>query len=98
MSDWEIRGFCGKIEHMVSGKFVMPASPVGIIDSLASGFEIVTAHLQILLLPLSIDLFLWLGPRFSFRPFMPSLEQFFTWLINNVSAPENDPITQLSKQ
>ena len=59
----------------------MPASPVGIIDSLASGFEIVAAHLQILLLPLGVDLFLWLGPRVSVRPFMPGLEQFWMSLV-----------------
>jgi hypothetical protein len=83
---------------MVSGKFALPTSPVGIIDSLASGFEIVAKHLQILLLPLSIDLFLWLGPRFTFRPFMPGLEQFFRWLAKSATGPDNDQVLQWIKQ
>lgn len=67
----------------------MPASPVGIIDSLASGFEIVAAHLQILLLPLGIDLFLWIGPRITLRPLILLLEQFWLWL-----APYSDSTTK----
>lgn len=66
----------------------MPTSPIGIIDSLASGFEIVAAHLQILVLPLGLDLFLWLGPRVSLRPFLNWIEQIFT---NN---PYGDPASQ----
>ena len=67
----------------------MPDAPVGIIDSLASGFEIVAAHLQILLLPLGIDLFLWLGPRITLRPLILLLEQFWLWL-----APYGDSTTR----
>jgi uncharacterized membrane protein len=98
MSGWEERAFCGKIEHMVSDKFTMPASPVGIIDSLASGFEIAAAHLQILLLPLGIDLFLWIGPRVSLRPFMPAVEQFWMSLVPYTDSASKNQVLQYVKE
>lgn len=39
-----------------------------ILAPLASGFELVTAHWWLLLLPLALDVFLWLGPRLSIAP------------------------------
>lgn len=46
----------------------MPAPPLGIIASITSGFETVNARLELVLLPLGLDLFLWLGPHLSIRP------------------------------
>ncbi len=45
-----------------------PTPPVGVIESLSQGFETVAEHLLLLLLPLLLDLFLWLGPRIDFGP------------------------------
>ncbi len=45
-----------------------PTPPVGVIESLSQGFETVAGHLVLLLLPVLLDLFLWVGPRVSFRP------------------------------
>jgi len=98
MSDWEVKPICGKIEHMVSDKFTMPPSPVGIIDSLASGFEIVAAHLQILLLPLGIDLLLWIGPRFTMRPFLSAVEQFWMSLVPYAESTSKSQVLQYAKQ
>src|SRR5436190_1271914 len=48
----------------------MPDPPLGVIASIASGFEAVNARLELILLPLALDLFLWLGPHLSIRPMM----------------------------
>ncbi|MBI3240949.1 MAG: hypothetical protein HYZ49_01480 [Chloroflexi bacterium] len=45
-----------------------PKPPVGIIESLTTGFEAVASHLSLLLLPIILDLFLWLGPHLSVNP------------------------------
>jgi hypothetical protein len=45
-----------------------PAPPQGVIASLVTGFETVNARLELLLLPLALDLFLWLGPQLSIQP------------------------------
>ena len=39
--------------------------PPGIIGSLKAGFDVVSSHVILILMPLVIDLFLWLGPRLS---------------------------------
>jgi hypothetical protein len=45
-----------------------PAPPLGVVAAIASGFETVNARLELILLPLALDLFLWLGPRLSVKP------------------------------
>jgi len=45
-----------------------PTPPVGVIESLAQGFETVAGRLVLLLLPLLLDLALWVGPRIDYQP------------------------------
>src|SRR5262245_53782346 len=52
-----------------------PAPPQGIITALATGFEMVNARLELILLPLALDLFLWLGPHVSIQHLVPPLAQ-----------------------
>src|SRR5512140_2112621 len=37
--------------------------PPGIIGSLRAGFDTVAAHITVILMPLALDVLLWLGPR-----------------------------------
>lgn len=46
-----------------------PTPPVGVIESISRGFETVAGHLALLLLPLLLDLFLWVGPRISMQEY-----------------------------
>ena len=39
--------------------------PPGVMGSLRAGFDAVSSHVWLILLPLLLDVFLWLGPRFS---------------------------------
>lgn len=49
--------------------------PRGVIACLTHGFEVVAHRPQLALLPILLDLFLWLGPRLSLaRLLLPSLE------------------------
>jgi hypothetical protein len=41
---------------------------LGIIDILSTGFNTVTKRLWLLVLPVALDLFLWLGPKISIAP------------------------------
>ncbi len=52
-----------------------PAPPLGIIAAVATGFEMVNARLGLILLPLALDLFLWLGPHVSIVHLMPPVAQ-----------------------
>jgi len=44
--------------------------PPGVIASLQRGFDAVAAHLTAILLPVALDLLLWLGPRLSMERLM----------------------------
>jgi hypothetical protein len=50
--------------------------PIGIIQSLASGFDLVTRYPVLMLLPVLLDVFLWLGPRLSAYPLFRSYLDF----------------------
>ena len=63
------------------------AGPLGIVGSLAAGFEMVGRHLGLVVLPVLVDLFLWLGPRVSIAPLV---KQFTTFLL---SQSPSDPAT-----
>src|SRR5574339_472886 len=39
--------------------------PPGVMGSLKAGFDAVSTHVGLILLPLVLDIFLWLGPRLS---------------------------------
>ena len=51
----------------------LPPAP-GVIGSLRAGFDAVANHVWLIILPLALDIFLWLGPRLSvdglLRPFV----------------------------
>lgn len=45
----------------------------GVFSTLSAGFELTTRYLWLMLLPAALDLFLWIGPRLSFRPLLQGL-------------------------
>ncbi len=58
---------------MAQAPLKLPAPPHGVVASLVAGFEAVNARLELILLPLLLDLFLWLGPHVSIRPLVSRL-------------------------
>ncbi len=53
--------------------------PPGIIGSLRAGFDAIASHVAVILMPLGLDLLLWLGPRLSMdRLVQPALQQIAT--------------------
>ncbi len=58
--------------------------PPGIIGSLRAGFDAIASHITVILMPLALDLLLWLGPRFSMdRLAQPVLQQLGTLAANS---------------
>ncbi|HSM55447.1 MAG TPA: hypothetical protein VK879_04760 [Candidatus Sulfomarinibacteraceae bacterium] len=49
----------------------------GVLPTLAAGFDTVTAHLWLVLIPILLDLFYWIGPRLSSRRLMLDLVELF---------------------
>lgn len=61
----------------------LPNPPYGVVASLAGGFEAVNARLELVLLPLALDVFLWLGPRLSI---LPLVDRFSQSLVDTLGA------------
>jgi hypothetical protein len=61
--------------------------PLGVIGCLAAGFEVLGRNLWLVVLPVLLDLLLWLGPRFSI---VPLLHRFVALLM---AQPTPDPAT-----
>jgi hypothetical protein len=49
-------------------KTQQPKQSIGVIQSLSSGFDLVTRRPELMLLPVLLDTFFWLGPRLSAYP------------------------------
>jgi len=50
----------------------LPPAP-GVIGSLRAGFDAITTHIGLILMPLALDLLLWFGPRMSMNRLMQPL-------------------------
>lgn len=59
---------CDKIERLknMQGKEQI-APPPGVLSTIAAGFDTTAKHLWLLVIPVMLDIFFWLGPRLSFR-------------------------------
>ncbi len=65
-----------------------PEPPLGVVNILVAGFETVNARLDLILLPLALDLFLWLGPHLSVKPIVSGvLEQMSAIFGQGASDP-----------
>jgi hypothetical protein len=51
--------------------------PQGVIACLTAGFELTARSPQLLILPILLDLYLWLGPRLSVAPLVRELQAFW---------------------
>jgi len=45
----------------------------GVFSTLSAGFELTTRYLWLMVIPAALDLFLWIGPRLSFRALIEQL-------------------------
>lgn len=57
--------------------------PPGVMGSLRAGFDVVAAHITAILLPLALDLLLWLGPRLRVDQLYV---QFYNYWMRNAPA------------
>jgi hypothetical protein len=56
------------------------AQPSGVIETLSAGFSAVNRQLWVLLLPILLDVFLWLGPHVSYSPLVgPAVVNATDW-------------------
>jgi hypothetical protein len=76
----------------------LPTPPQGVIASLAGGFETVNARLELILLPLLLDLFLWLGPRLSILPLVERFSQVLVSELGRGATAEQQAVLAMFSQ
>jgi hypothetical protein len=60
---------------------------LGIIDTLSAGFRTVSRRLWLVVVPVLLDLYLWLGPKLSIRPIIERLVTLFRTMMATASMP-----------
>lgn len=69
--------------------------PPGVFGSLKAGFDIVTNRVALILIPLGLDLFLWLGPRLSVDGLIsPFITYAFEQMRQNLTETDLEAILQ----
>lgn len=64
--------------------------PPGVIGALKAGFDAVSSHVLLILMPLALDLFLWLGPRLSVsKVFGPLYALMFAQARRGLTSPDD---------
>jgi hypothetical protein len=74
--------------------------PPGIIGSLRAGFDVVAGHVWLILVPISLDVVLWLGPRLSAgKVFSAMIAAFIKLMQETPSIPPQDvrPFTEFAE-
>lgn len=62
--------------------------PPGVIGSLKAGFDVVSSHVVLILVPIIVDLFLWLGPRLNVsRVLGPVYQLVFDRIRRGLTSP-----------
>jgi len=64
--------------------------PPGVISALKAGFDVVSSHVLLILMPLILDVFLWLGPRLSVSEILgPLYRSLFEQARRGMASPED---------
>lgn len=78
---------------MQSANSSFPPPPPGLIPALTAGFNAVAAQVGVILFPVGLDVFLWLGPRLQLTQLMaPILQEFNNLPAETAKALDIPPI------
>lgn len=64
--------------------------PPGVVGSLRAGFDAIASHFMVILLPLVLDLWLWLGPHLSLEKFFKPILADFSRIAEAGGVPVAD--------
>jgi len=68
----------------------LPDAPPNLVNALVTGFDTITSHLELLIIPIILDLFLWLGPRLR-------LENLIKGFVDQMITLSNFDLAQASE-
>ena len=76
-----------KVHHPLTARREAP--PTGVIETLSAGYAAVNRQLWVLLLPVLLNVFLWLGPHVSYSPLVGPAATYATEWTRQVPAARN---------
>jgi hypothetical protein len=70
--------------------------PPGVISSIKAGFDAISTHISVIILPLLLDLFLWLGPRLRMDTLFNSIkaDMISIWRAGGIPSTDIKPVIQ----
>src|ERR687883_1725823 len=67
-------------------------APKGVIDTLSAGYVALNRQLWVLLVPILVDLLLWLGPHVSYSPLVdPTVTRATEWVRQAAATSSPSP-------
>ena len=69
---------------------------MGVIDSFSAGYRFLGRRFDLLLIPIVLDLLLWLGPRLSIAPLFGRLADFYRFAAGSSDLPSD--LNEMSRQ
>lgn len=76
----------------------LPPKPPGAVNALLSGFNAITGNLMVLLFPVGLDIFLWLGPRLKvYTLFEPGIQDLIKLQQNALLLPSPVNLDEVTK-
>ncbi len=80
----------------VTGSKLLPAPP-RLMASLLAGFDAITMHINLILFPLALDIFLWLGPKLKL---VRLIDEIIAWMaaLPKVNAPETAEMLRVNQE
>jgi hypothetical protein len=78
------------VQHPLTARRQAP--PIGVIETLSAGYTAVNRQLWVLLLPILLDVFLWLGPHVSYSALVgPAVTHATEWTRQVALGPRRAP-------
>lgn len=62
---------------------------MGIIDSLSAGYRLLGRRIELILIPVLLDLFIWLAPQVSVAPILQRVSDFYSQMAGAAAMPAN---------
>lgn len=89
----------GKIEYYMDAQPIKITNPPPqLIASLVAGFNAVANHIWLILFPVAIDLYLWLGPHLNLKAIFEPITSQFNLLQNTNQGPEMAEVLKTAQQ
>ncbi len=86
-----------KLDIMFNTKKMQKNQPPKLIESLAAGFNLVTANLHLILFPAVFDLFLWFGPAIRMRQAMLPVVERMQGLMQGINNPDFSSMAEATR-